>query len=236
MKMFAGIIPLLMVWNATPTFAAEDVAKPSTPSPPVVSYATDSSAPEQRSGAVVLSRIDTNFVQSDASCTLASYAIAANYFTGRPVSDYFKGYCSHFRIFYSSALDAERKYSVHFDGEFRRRNCSGCEVILDLHSNSMEQCFVEARRSFDARFYHKPSEHIAELEQILKTRDALLNVGYPVMDDAHSVTVLYDGSRFLIRNTGMKGFYPVSGLAGMNQLLDAALYVRKPDSSGAAAP
>jgi len=229
MKSFAGTVPLLIVWNTLPTFADEGAAKQFTPSPPIAFHATNSVVSARRVGGVTLSKVDTNFVQTGGSCVLASYAIVANYFTGRPVGDYFKGYCSHFKIFYSSAVDAERKYSVHFDGEFRRRKCNGCEVILDLHSNSLEKCFVEARQIFDARFYLKPSEHIGELEQILKTRDALMNVGYPVMDDVHSVTVLYDGSRFLIRNTGMKGFYPVSGLAGMSRLLDAALYVRKPD-------
>ncbi len=61
------------------------------------------------------------------------------------VTAFFEGYCHHFGTAYTNALDAEVKYSRHFDGEFRRRNCLGIEVMLDLHTNATEQCFVEAR-------------------------------------------------------------------------------------------
>jgi hypothetical protein len=71
------------------------------------------------------------------------------------VTAFFEGYCHHFGIAYTNALDAEVKYSRHFDGEFRRRNCLGIELMLDLHTNATEQCFVEARRRFDAQLFRE---------------------------------------------------------------------------------
>jgi hypothetical protein len=71
------------------------------------------------------------------------------------VTAFFEGDCHHFGIAYTNALDAEVKYSRHFDREFRRRNCLGIEVMLDLHTNATEQCFVEARRRFDAQLFRE---------------------------------------------------------------------------------
>jgi hypothetical protein len=59
----------------------------------------------------------------------------------------------HFGLAYTDAPDAERKYADHFDAEWRKRDCRGYEVILDVHMHSREPCFVEARKKFDARFY-----------------------------------------------------------------------------------
>jgi len=64
-------------------------------------------------GAVAITNVDTQFIQRDASCTMSSYAIVANYFTGEPVSAYFEGYCDHFGLFYVGPLQAERKYARH---------------------------------------------------------------------------------------------------------------------------
>lgn len=188
---------------------------------------TKSFGQEKRIGAVEIANIDTKFVQSDASCVLASYAIVANYFTRLPVGDYFEGYCHHFGIDYTNAVDAERKYARHFDAEWKKRKCMGYEVILDLHSNAVERCFVEARQRFDPQFYLESSKHLAELKQVLKTREALLNITYKVADDTHSVTVFYNGVRFLIRDTTWKDIYPVVGQPDTNNLVDCVLYVRK---------
>ena len=116
--------------------------------------------------------IDTNFVQSGASCALASYAMVASYFTRLPVSSYFEGYCHHFGIVYTNAVDAERKYTAGtLTPNGRRRGCSGYLVILDLHSNATEECFAQARSHFDTTFYLEPSKHLSELSQTLKTRE-----------------------------------------------------------------
>jgi len=223
----AGILALLDVWAAVPAFSDELGAL----SPPavasVVSRKAESAGQEKPIGAVAITNVDAKFIQSDASCTLAGYAIVANYFTGEPVSAYFEGYCRRFGIFYVGPVDAERQYARHFDAEWKRRKCRGCEVILDLHSNSMEKCFVEARGQFDARFYLESSKHIEELEQILRTREALLNIGYETMDDVHTVTVMYDGTHLMVRDTNWKGFYQIAGLRELGKLVDCVLYVRK---------
>ena len=176
---------------------------------------------------VETANIDSNFVQSDASCVLASYAIVANYFTRLPVSAYFEGYCHHFGIDYTNAIDAERKYSRHFDAEWKKRKCSGYLVILDLHSNATEECFVQARHQFDAKYYPDSVSHLDELRKILKTREALMNITFRISDDTHSVTTFYDGKRFMVRDTGWVGIFPVAGHPDTNRLVDCVLYTRK---------
>ena len=183
---------------------------------------------ERRVGSVKMADVDTNFVQRDASCVLASYAIVANYFTRLPVSSYFEGYCHHFGIVYTNALDAEQKYSRHFDAEWQKRQCSGYEVILDLHSNATEECFVQARSRFDARFYPDCPKHLGELRQVLETQEAFLNITFRVMDDAHSVTSFYNGSNLMVRDTAARSIiYPVVGRADTNRLVDCVLYIRR---------
>ncbi len=177
---------------------------------------------------VVATNVDASFIQRSASCTLSSYGIVASYFTGEPVSAFFEGYCHRFGIFYVTPLQAERRYAAHFDEEWKKRNCRGIEVILDLHSNSMEKCYVEARRSFDARFYLNTTDHVEELETALKTHEAFLNAGYETMGDVHTVTVFYDGTRLLVRDTNWKGFYPIKGVRDLGKLVDSVLYIRKP--------
>jgi len=174
-----------------------------------------------------LIKFDPAFTQSAGSCVLASYAIVANYFTGQPVAAYFEGYCHHFGIAYTNGVDAEMKYARHFDAEFKKRKCLGYEVILDLHSNATEECFVEARQRFDGQLFRESTPHVKELEQALRKREALLNLTFKVMSDAHSVTVFAEGPRFFVRDTGRKGFHAVEGLEEVGKLLDAVLYVAK---------
>jgi hypothetical protein len=184
---------------------------------------------ERQVGSVKMADIDANFVQSDASCVLANYAIVANYFTRLPVRSYFEGYCHHFGIVYTNAVDAERKYSRHFDAEWQKRKCSGYEVILDLHSTATEECFVQARSHFDARIYPECTKHLNELRQVLETREAFLNITFRVLDDTHSVTTFYDGPSLMVRDTAGFGIgiYPVVGQADTNRLIDCVLYTRK---------
>ncbi len=188
-------------------------------------------APGESPRFVTVTNLDTAFTQGAASCTLSSYAIVASYFTGKPVTEFFEGYCHNFHLFYVTPLQAERRYAAHFDGEFQRRNCRGIEVILDLHSNATEKCYAAARGIFDARFYLSTNEHIEELEKALKTSEAFLNVGYETKNDVHTVTVFYDGSRFLVRDTNWKGFYPVDSLKDIGSLVDSVLYVRRSSTS-----
>ncbi len=176
---------------------------------------------------VAVTNVDATFLQSYGSCTLSSYAIVANYFTRRPVTDFFEGYCHKYAIFYVTPLQAEGRYADHFEGEYQRRQCRGIEVILDLHSNSTEKCFVEARRLFDAHFYLDSNDHLEELETALKTKEAFVNLGYATRNDVHTVTVFYDGTRFRVRDTNLKGFYSVTRLKEIGRLADGVLYVKK---------
>jgi TPR repeat protein len=189
-------------------------------------------SPEQRASAGAVSRprldtYDSAFTQSAGSCTLSGYAIVANHFTGLPVTAYFEGYCHHFGIAYTNALDAEVKYSCHFDTETLRRKCLGCEVLLDLHSNATEQCFVEARNRFDVQLFRESVPHVKEIEQALHDRDATLMIGVGLGFDVHTVTVFDEGPQFFLRDPARKGFHAISGLQDIGKLLDAVLCVAK---------
>ena len=188
--------------------------------------------PEQRAcaGAVArprLAKYDSAFAQSAGYCVMSSYAIAANHFTGLPVTAFFEGYCHHFGIACTNALDAEVKYSRHFDAEFRRRNCLGIEVMLDLHTNATEQCFVEARRRFDAQLFRESVPHLKELEQALRDHDAALSMGVDVALGTHTVTVFADGPQLFVRDPGRRGFHAISGLQDIGKLVDSVLYSRE---------
>jgi hypothetical protein len=190
---------------------------------PVQVAAAGTNAPD----AVAVGRVNTTFIQNSGSCVLASYAVAASYFTGRPVQDYFEGYCRHFGLSFKDAADAERKYAAHFDAEWRKRDCRGYEVILDLHEHSSEKCFAEARRIFEGRFYLDSSTHIDELERLLKTREAFLNITYEPGRDYHSITVLHDETGFKARDTNLPELHPLPGLSKIGKLRDGVLYYRK---------
>jgi len=177
---------------------------------------------------IELSRVNGGFIQNGGSCVLASYAVVANYFTGQPVADYFEGYCRHFGLAYTNAADAERKYAEHFDAEWRKRDCRGYEVILDVYANSKEACFVEARSKFDARFYLDSAAHLKELETALAEKQAFLNITYEPGMGYHSITVFNDGSGLRTRDTNRKGFSSIPALSKIGKLRDSVLYVAKP--------
>lgn len=181
----------------------------------------------QKTANIVVTNVNSEFLQNGGSCVLSSYAIVASYFTGQPISSYFEGYCRHFGLAFKDPADAEQKYAVHFDAEWRKRKCRGYEVILDLHSNSNEKCFVDARRVFEGRFYLDSSGHIGELERLLSTREAFLNISYNAGQNFHSITIMNDGARYLARDTEQKGIHAISGLRQIGTLRDSVLYVRK---------
>jgi hypothetical protein len=181
----------------------------------------------QKTANIIVTNVNAEFLQNGGSCVLSSYAIVANYFTGEPISSYFEGYCRHFGVAFKDAADAEQKYAAHFDAEWRKRNCRGYEVILDLHSNSTVKCFADARRVFEGRFYVDSSSHIEELEHLLSTHEAFLNISYNAGQNFHSITILNDGTRFLKRDTERKGIHALSGLRQIGTLRDSVLYIRK---------
>src|SRR5262249_14325645 len=182
---------------------------------------------KKASGNIELSRINKDFTQHGGSCVLSSYAIVGNYFTGKPVTTYFEGYCKHFKLDYANAAEAEQKYASHFDAEWRKRNCRGYEVILDLHSNSTVECFVEARTHFDGHFYLDSAGHREELENLLTQKEAFLNITYEPGRDYHSITVVHGDNGFMARDTNRKGLFPLDGLAKIGKLRDSVLYIGK---------
>ena len=191
--------------------------------------AGQSSADTSKTGEhrIDVSRINATFLQNGGSCVLSSYAIVANYFTGRPVGTYFEGYCKHFKLSYTNVFEAEQKYAAHFDREWRKRNCRGYEVILDLHSNSVVECFVEARARFDGIFSLDSAAHRKELEELLACKEAFLNITYEPGNDYHSITVVHDGKGLQARDTNRKGLYAIPELAKIGKLRDSVLYVAK---------
>ena len=121
-------------------------------------------------------RVNGEFRQSGGSCVLASYAVAASYFTGLPFPAFFAGYCEHFGLACDAATTPEQRYAKHFDSEWRKRNVRGYEVILELHRRSPVACFCAAREVMTGRFYfHSDTRH---LEKKLRKRCAFLNVTY----------------------------------------------------------
>ncbi len=183
--------------------------------------------PAAPAGKVALANINTNFVQKYGSCVLASYSVVANYYTGQPITNFFAGYCKHFGLSFTNARDAELKYAIHFDAEWKKRHCKGYEVILDLHSNATEKCFAEARKAFDARFILDSRPLFAELEKSLHANEAFLTVSYSGGREFHSVAVMADGDHFGVRDTNRKDIYPVDHLGKIGKLSDCVEYNRR---------
>jgi len=75
-----------------------------------------------------------------------------------------------------------------------------------------------------------PQGIIDELEGLLRGHEAFLNITYEPGRDYHSITVLYDGSRFLSRDTNRKGLRAIPGLRKIGKLRDSVLYIRKSKS------
>jgi len=173
-------------------------------------------------------RVNVAFKQSVGSCVIASYAIAANYFTGRPIESYFEGYCEHFGLVWDNALHAETIYASHFDAEWRKRNCRGYEVALDLHEHSNVACFVEARKLMRATFFLDSS--VAILEDLLRRTTSFLNITYEQSaDEYHSITVFSDSKYFFGRNTNMKLIYMIRDLESIGILRDSLLFTKFDD-------
>ena len=173
------------------------------------------------------SGIQESFTQTGGSCVLASYAIAHNYFTRMPIGICFEAYCRHFGLPFSMWQEAEQQYARHFDDEWRRRACKGYEIMRELHNSSPERPFVEARKRFDSIFYDDSAPHVNDLENRLRTQEAILNVTFQAGPGCHSVSVLADSRGFLKKDTMKKGLSPVGGLAELGSLRDALLHIKK---------
>jgi hypothetical protein len=190
-------------------------------------------------------RVNGEFKQSGGSCVLASYAVAASYFTQLPFAAFFEGYCEHFGLACDAEITAEQRYAKHFDTEWRRRNVRGYELILELHKRSPAACFCAARERMTGRFYfHSDTRH---LEKKLRKRCAFLNVTYEpggsgeesavrgialtwrVSKEYHSITCFSDGRYLFGRDTNRRHCYLLEGesLASIGRLRDSVLYEKR---------
>jgi len=180
---------------------------------------------------IEIAKVDSSFVQSAGSCVLASYAIANNCLASVAIEEAFQDYCRNFKIAFRDWKEAEAKYAVHFDSEWKRRKCKGYEVILCLHSGSEEKSIRIGRGVFDAIFYPDTVLKRDELENSVRSKRALLNVTYKVGPTCyHSVTVFCDGVQGLVvRNTmpGQVKLKQIPNLTSLGELQDSVLYVVK---------
>jgi hypothetical protein len=172
------------------------------------------------------SKVNTIFRQSGVSCVLSSYGIVANYFTGRPVTDVFLAYCTHFGLPYHGWQNAEHLYANHFHAECRSRLCEGYKIILDLHHNSHVSPFPECRATFDARFILDSHAEVAELQQTQEICPAFLNVTYEVDGNYHTVTVFHNGANFRLRDTYSDVLTDIASIRSLGTLRDSIFYTK----------
>ncbi len=175
---------------------------------------------------IELSKLNTDFIQSPESCVLSSYAVVNNYFTGLSIENHFEDYCRHYKIEFIDAKDAEKKYAVHFDKEWRSQNCKGYEIILHLHQNSDQKSFSIARGVFNAKFYLSTMDDLNEIKYILLNEESIINFTFQHSGGFHSVTA-FDNNGLKLRDTTQSGIKPISGLESLGILKDSILYVKK---------
>lgn len=172
--------------------------------------------------------VDATFCQTAGSCVLASYGIASKYMSnGIALDAFFLGYCEHFGLDAANANSAETLYAVHFDREWRRRQCRGYELMLELHETSKVSIFVAMRSLMTGQFLLETNPSV--LEKQLRTTESFLNVCYEKSEEEnHSISVFSDGRYLFARDTNLPHCYLLPhGLAGIGKLRDSVLYSRK---------
>ncbi len=188
-----------------------------------------------------ISQLDKTFRQSSGSCVLASYSIAANYFTGLPVQSFFDAYCRHHKV-PTSYQSPEQVYSNHFNTLINAPGQNGYRIILSLHETSNEPEFEKARAFFSCEFIPVASVLLPRLESTLQKEVSLLNltVGHEVLSGSimspvrqlicHSVTLFHDGVSLHTRDTDKdpgQNITPVVSLSSFAQTRDAVLYCKR---------
>jgi len=136
-------------------------------------------------------KIYSSFVQSVDSCVLASYAIAANYFTGIDIKIYFKAYCLHYgiknfdrfpyllnNIQINNENIYELAYNSHFHTEYNRRNIAGLKLIEELHNKSIQHAFLEGRKIIDIEYFANVFNFVDVIDKKLKKDEALLILAF----------------------------------------------------------
>ncbi len=174
--------------------------------------------------------LPTTFVQCCNSCTLASYAIASYHFTRLNIYNFFLGYCKHFDIKASSDQDAERKYDVHFQKEWKTRNCSGYKIIKELHNNSSEQVFVQSRAMFGVEIIQDTTSCLHRIEDKLKIEEVLISITFVVnKQGVHSCCVGLDEQGFYMietrRGPHTIGISRIKNIKALGDLRDSLLII-----------
>ncbi len=185
---------------------------------------------EPRAPIELSKEVNAEFKQRGGSCVLASYAVAASYFTQLPIGVFFAGYCEHFGLAVGREGECEELlYARHFDAEWRARNVRGYELVLALHNRSPVACFCAARAVMRGTFFmHSDTRH---LEKALRKRCAFLNVTYEpdsAGNEYHSITAFSDGKYVFARDTNRKNCFLLAGkgLREIGTLRDSVLYER----------
>jgi hypothetical protein len=175
-------------------------------------------------------KVDTQYKQRGNSCVLGSYAIVSKYFTASHISDVFRGYCDHFAIKYNSWREAEQRYELHFDAEWKKRNCTGYQLIIDLHETSITPVFASCRSKFNAKFYVDAGQALQTLEDALRTSESFLNLTFEIASQNqayHSITVFCGAEGMFSRDTTKNAIHRLNNLASVGRLRDAVLYTKK---------
>lgn len=184
------------------------------------------------------------FIQTVNSCVLASYAIAANYFTKVEILEYFKAYCCHYNITEIDSnpyirngikISAHNHYEVlydsHFHNEYNRRRKAGLKIIEELHKESIQSAFVEARNSFDVKHIDNVLTCADKIEVKLKEEEALLILAFRGAGGGrHTAVFGYEDERWYTVETRQ---YPQTGIVYCDNPFkepgDALLATRKKD-------
>jgi hypothetical protein len=133
--------------------------------------------------------ISPKFLQHKDSCVLASYAIAARYFTNIPIDDFFFAYCRHYNLPYknTNVINAQDQYDSHFHHNMPEK--SGYEKIEILHNSSNEPEFLRARTLFSVRIFQpRLLSDISTIDNELRTKEAIFNLTIEISSNCHSIT------------------------------------------------
>jgi hypothetical protein len=127
------------------------------------------------------------FKQHGHSCVLATYAVAAYPFTETPVDNYFRDYCSEFKV---PSENPEQEYVRHFGGLLDQGPRSGYEIIRDLHNFSKKQSFSKCEKMFSLELIKDVSARQGEITSELRSavRNALIVF---LNAEQHSIVVFF---------------------------------------------
>jgi hypothetical protein len=167
-------------------------------------------------------RYDTwAYKQSQNQCVLASYAAALWPTTQQDASEYFVGYCRHFKLLLTTN-STESEYDKDFGSRSHSTPGGGFGVINILHNFSSEPAFANARAAMTLHFSSNGANDWTLIERALRTVDSATaqifindNPGSPLAG-MHSVSVAADTSGLYAYDSNPGQVIPLPG--GKSQL------------------